>query len=271
MPNPGDQICSHGTVNSGVAATILIDFAALVIPGIDIPAAFSLILDGIGAITLVTTDLCANPPRYPGDPSLSDLVAWTTDPLSQPALAQKYTQWVIYNLYPVYCTCTTLVPPNTSYPPSPVMPTGSPPLPSQSNPLDLTCNLSQLTNKLNAIYALLRLIAATVGPQGYSLGTPHTVTGVGEFTVSGIVGVVTHALSYAPGTGYVPSDPTRFYDTGFIAFGDGNGWYARRPNLHDPQFHTGAPTGVTRVGFDCGMVTSLEITELLPVVLYTGN
>jgi hypothetical protein len=270
MPSAGDQWCSHGTVNSGAAAYAVIDATAALPPPLDIPGIFSIIFSALGVVSIATSDLCSNPPRYPGDPSFQDVVDWS-EPLKQPAVAEKYLQLLIYYVWPQFCTCDTFVPPATVYPPPPVFPTPAPALPSQTNPLDLTCNLSAITSKLNSILGLLRLIAATVGPQSYELGNTHTVTGTGEITVSGIVGCVTHALSYAPGIGYVLSDPTRFFEAGFIAFGDSNGWYARQPNIHDPQFHTGLPTGITRIGFDCGMVTSMEITELLPVVLYQGN
>lgn len=83
--------------------------------------------------------------------------------------------------------------------------------------------------------------------------------------------MICHALSYAPGVGYEVTDPPRFYDAGWIAFGDANGWYARQANIHDPQFHVQAPVDVTKVGFSCGMVTSMEITELIPAVIYRGN
>jgi len=271
MPSAGDQICTSGTVNPGVAASIILDFAALAIPGVDIPAAFGIIFDALGIFTYTTSALCSNPPRYPGDPSFQDLIDWYTNPLSQPALALKYQQWALYQLYPIYCTCSTFVSPITSYPPGPSMPTGTPPLPSQNTPPDLTCSLSEVSNKLNSIIALLRLLLATVGPQTYSLGTSHTVSGEGEISVSGVVGCITHPLSYAPGVGYEVSDPTRYFDVGSIAFGDSNAWYERRLNIHDPQFHTGAPTGTTRIGFTCGLVTSMEITELLPAVIYQGN
>jgi hypothetical protein len=271
MPSAGDQICSSGHVNPLFGASLVIDFASLVIPFLDIPALFSLIYDAIGVVVLDSTSLCTNPPRYPGDPSLQDVVDFTTDPTAAATIREKYLQLGLYSAFGYYCICDTFTPPNVVVAPPPPFPTSTPPIPSKNTPPDLTCNLSGIANKLNGIYALLNLILATVGPQSYSLGTSHTVSGEGEFSVSGIVGCITHPLSYAPGTGYLTGDPTRFFDTGTIAFGDSNGWYPRNPNLHDPQFHVHAPTGTTRIGFTCGRVTSMEITELLPQVLYQGN
>lgn len=270
MPAPGDQWCSSGTPNLGAATLAIIDATAALPPPFDIPGLFSLILTGVGVISLVTSDLCANPPRYPGDPTLQDLVDWQ-NPFNRPALIGKYTQLVIYIAWPLYCTCNTFVPPAIIYPPPPVFPTTGPALPTQSNPLDITCSISALESRLNGIMVLLNLIAARVGPEAYTLGNTHTVSGTGEITTSGIFGVICHALSYAPGSGFTPSDPTRFYQAGYIAFGDANGWYARQPNIHDPQFHVGFPVGGTRIGFDTGMVTSMEITELLPQLVYQGN
>jgi hypothetical protein len=184
---------------------------------------------------------------------------------------QKYTQLLIYFAWPQFCTCSTFVSPYVAYPAPPTLPANPPSLPSQSTPLDVTCSFSDLYNKLNAMQGLLRLILATVGPHTYMLGNTHTVSGKGELTVSGIMGVITHPLSYAPGVGYELDDPPRYFETGWMAFGDSNGWYEHRRMLHDPQFHIGIPTGVTKLGYTCELVTSLEITELIPSVLYQGN
>jgi hypothetical protein len=270
MPSPGDQWCSSGSPNVGAAVLAIIDATAILPPPFDVPGLFSLILSAVGVVSLATSDLCADPPRYPEDPSLQDIVDWSIW-TNQPRLIQKYTQLAIYYAWPLYCTCNTYVPPAAVYPPPPVFPTTGPPLPTQSNPLDITCSFSALQSRLNGILALLNLIAARVGPQSYTLGNTHTVSGDGELSVSGIVGVICHALSYAPGVGYEVTDPPRFYDAGWIAFGDANGWYARQANIHDPQFHVQAPVDVTKVGFSCGMVTSMEITELIPAVIYRGN
>lgn len=270
MPSAGDQICSSGTVNAGIGVQILLDLGALVIPGVDIPAAFNLITSALGVAVLVTTDFCSNPPRYPGDPTLQDLVDWGNN-VNHDRIVQKYQQLLLYNYWPVVCTCTTYIPPNIVFPPGPAFPGGSPPLPSQSQPLDLTCTLSLNDNKLNQILALLNLVLATVGPQSHTIGTPHTVTGTGEIPVSGIVGVITHGLSYYPGVSYELSDPPRYFDTGWIAFGDSDGWYEHKRIVHDPQYHIVPTTGITKVGYDAGMTSSLEITELLPRVLYVGN
>lgn len=270
MPAAGDQVCTSGTPNVGAAAFAIIDAtAALPFPA-DIPGIFSLILTAVGVISLVTSDLCANPPRYPGDPSMQDVIDFGNN-VNHDAIVAKYRQLLIYYAWPLYCNCTSLVPPNIVFPPPPPFPTGTPALPTQSNPLDITCSISALESRLNGILALLSLIAARVGPQSYTLAASHTVSGAGELSVSGIVGVICHALSYAPGVGYDASDPTRFYDAGWITFGDDNAWYPRQQNIHDPQFHVSAPTGTTRVGYSCGMVTSMEITELIPLLLYEGN
>lgn len=270
MPSPGDQWCSSGTPNVGAAVLAIIDATAVLPPPLDLPGIFSLILTGVGVISLTTSALCSNPPRYPSDPTLQDIVDWQ-DPFLKPALVEKYSQLAVYYAWPLYCTCNTYVPPATVYPAPPVFPTTGPPQPNQVSPLDLTCSISALESRLNAILGLLNLIAATVGPHSYSLGTSHTVSGTGEIAVSGIVGCIATALSASPGQGEVISDPTRYYDGGFVAFGDANAWYARQANIHSPQFHTGAVPGITRIGYDTGMVTSMEITELLPVVIYQGN
>ena len=270
MPAEGDQWCSAGTPNVGAAAQIVLDFAFLVIPGLDIPAAFELITSAIGVTVFATSALCSDPPRYPGDPTFQDLIDWGNNQ-HHDAIRAKYLQLLIYYAWPSFCTCTTFVSPITVYPPPPVFPGSPPALPSQSTPLDLTCNLSDVSSKLNAILGLLNLILATVGPQSYTIGASHTVTGTGELSISGLVGVLTHAISYAPGVGYNINDPVRYFDTGYVAFGDANGWYRHRPIIHDPQFHLVDTSGMTRVGYDAGMATSLEITELLPHVIYQGN
>jgi hypothetical protein len=116
------------------------------------------------------------------------------------------------------------------------------------------------------LYQLVSLIAMATGAMSYTLGPSHTISGVGELSVSGIIGIIVDGLTFAPGTGFDTSDPARIFDLGFVAFGNSNGWEARRPVWHAPQIYLGATPGISRIGYNCGMATSVEITELVPAL-----
>jgi hypothetical protein len=267
VPTAGDVWCAHGTPKVGVGAEVFIDAVELGGTALfgDAFSAVEPILSFIGTVALNAGNFCASPPVYPGDPDPSDLPNFFNDSTRQ-AVIDKYTTWLKFYAFANFCTCDTFQPPYVAPPAPPVIPTGWPAQPQLCTPQDLTTMLATIRSQLQQVLLLEQLIAARVGPLNYTLGNTHTVSGLVEITVSGIVGVITHALSYAPGVGFSTSDPTRFFDAGTVAFGDSNGWHARTHIWHDPQLFLPAPTGTIKVGIDCQMVTSLEVTELLPVL-----
>jgi len=263
MPSAGDQWCSAGhklpvaPVNLVLGVTDFLLFLA------DAPAAVLFLVQQLTLIPIITTEFCSVGAVYPGDPLATD-VTDVLDPSRRGAILDKYIGIIKYYAWPHYCVCDTLVPPNTGQPAPPPWPSGT------STPTNL-CSPADLTNQLNAIqqleqnlWALVSLIAMRVGAMSYQLSTQHTVSGTGELSVAGDIGVLVDGLTFAPGVGYDTSDPARIYHNGWITFGNSDGWEPRRPIWHDPQIFLGLTPGFVKIGFDCGMATSVQITELVP-------
>lgn len=266
MPSPGDQWCTTGHQQTGIAPNIVLGAADFLLLLADAPLAVLNLVGMLGFIPVVTHDFCATGALYPGDPVESDLTD-VLDPAKTQTVLNKYVGLILYYAWPHYCVCDALVPPNTQQPAPPVWPV-SPATPTgYCSPLDLTSQLQALTNQIQSIYSLVSLIAMATGAMSYQLGASHTVSGTGEISVDGIIGAIVTGLTFSPGTGFDTGDPPRIYDVGFLAFGNSDGWEARRPVWHAPQIYLGATPGITRLGYECGMATSVEIQELLPSLL----
>lgn len=229
----------------------------------DAPLAVLNLVGMLGFIPLVTHDFCATGAVYPGDPVDSDFTD-VLDPSKTQTVLSKYVALIEYYAWPHYCVCDTLVPPNTGQPAPPSWPS-TPPTPTNlCSPVDLASQFNALQNQLASLYQLVSLVAMGTGSMPYMLGPSHSVSGTGELSVAAIIGLVVTGLTYAPGTGFDNSDPARLYDIGWITFGNSDGWKPRVPIWHTPQFFLGATPGITKVGYDCGMATSVEIVELVP-------
>lgn len=263
MPSPGDQWCSSGHVNATTPANLVLgvaDFLALLA---DAPLAVTFILEQLTLVPLISSEFCGVGAVYPGDPVAQDLTD-ILNPLTAGSIIDKYKGLILYYAWPVYCVCDTLVPPNTGQPAPPAWPTDTQTPTNLCSPVDMTNQLNAIQALENTLYTLLSLVAMRVGALPFSLGDQHTVSGEGEISVSSIIGVLVDGLTFAPGTGQDTADPVRVYTDGWIAFGNSSGWEARFTWKHTPQIFLGATPFTSKIGFTCGMGTSVKITELLP-------
>jgi hypothetical protein len=263
VPSPGDQWCSSGHKGSAVPANIVLGVADFLLLLADAPAAVLFLVEQLGLIPVVTADFCSAGAVYPGDPVASDITD-VLDPSKSGAILQKYVGLILYYAWPQYCVCDTLVPPNVVQPPPPAWPTDTSTPTNMCSPVDLTNQLNTIQQLEQSMLRLLTLVAMRVGAMSYTIGPSHTVSGKGELAVDGDLGVIVDGLTFAPGTGFDASDPARIYQIGWVTFGNSDGWEPRRPVWHDPQIFLGLTPGFTKIGFDCGMATSVEITELVP-------
>jgi hypothetical protein len=263
VPAAGDQWCSSGHKLPLAPVNIVLGVADFLLFLADAPMAFQFLLGQLTLIPIITTEFCATGAVYPGSPLASD-VTDILDPAKAGAIIDKYIGLIKYAAWPAYCTCDILVPPNTGQPARPVFPTGTYTPTNLCSPVDLTAQLNAIQLLEQNLYGLVSLIAMRVGAMTYTLDTAHTVSGTGELTVSGDIGVLVDSVTFLPGVGYDTSDPSRIYQKGWITFGNSNGWEPRRPIWHDPQIFLGMTTNFTKIAYDCGFATSVQITELIP-------
>jgi hypothetical protein len=229
----------------------------------DAPLAVTFLIEQLSLIPLITSEFCSVGAVYPGDPLASDAVDILNPALSG-QIKDKYIGLIKYYAWPQYCVCDTLVPPNIGQPAPPIWPTDTQTPAALCSPADLTNQLASILGQINSLWVLVSLIAMRTGAMSYSLSTTHTVSGNGELSVSGDIGVLVDGLTFQPGTGEQVSDPTRVYWEGWIAFGNSDGWEPRHQLVHDPQIVLGLTPGFTKIGYVCGNATSVRITELVP-------
>jgi hypothetical protein len=203
-----------------------------------------------------------------------------------PGLSGFFTSVVIVVSFPTQ----TAFNPNQLSVHAQVIPVCSPPAPDPGPPPDITappapardcsagtlCNIDwtltsilhnnatvsdQTNNTTNNISAGITTISA--GPVIYVHGSSHAVTGRGEVSVSEALGCIVTASGFAPGAGSIVTDPQFNLDGGFITFGNGDGWGVTSRVNHSPQVMQSDVQQTTKIGFDCGMATGFNITELI--------
>ena len=155
-------------------------------------------------------------------------------------------------------SCTTPTTPKP--PPPPVITAAAPPT--------LVCDSATICTVQYAILNATQDANISLNLQQpisrYVLGAVHDVSSSGEIAVAAdLVGALVTIESSAPGTGYDVSDPPRYYESGWITFENTNGWTPRQAVLHSPEVMLTNLQSVTRIGFNCQMSTSMQITELV--------
>lgn len=155
-------------------------------------------------------------------------------------------------------------------------PTPTPPPAQPTQPCDSTslCSISWLINSFitntnatsnvtnNQITDISIGAGAPTIPK-YVLGTSHSVTGIGELLLAGVVGILVQLTGVSPGTGFDVSDPNAYFDTGFVALGNANGFEASQRVKHNGQVFMTQLQDCNRVGYNCQMATGYTITELV--------
>lgn len=138
-----------------------------------------------------------------------------------------------------------------------------------TQPCDATtlCSVNWFTNR-NIQNTFTNVTDITVNgaptlPTRYVLGATHSVTDIGQFTVAGLVGILVQPTGFVAGTGFDESDPVRWFDIGFVAFGNADGWEANQRVIHDGQVIMTQLQDVTRIGYNCLMSEGFTITELV--------
>jgi hypothetical protein len=164
--------------------------------------------------------------------------------------AENLLSWFQYAAWSFFCQCTPA--PGGSPPPTPPaapVVTTPPGLPtSQPAPIcdntDLCTYLSQMQAELQSIIAQigylrgdLLLIQRQKVPFAYVPGTLTTgLSGDGQLTVQGILGLAVQVTTLPGVIGEVASDPTTYVNLGWISTGTPDGWRSSVPIRHNPQW-----------------------------------
>jgi len=118
---------------------------------------------------------------------------------------------------------------------------------------------------LDSILQAVTLIQRQVAPFGYIASTVHSgITGAGELAVQGLLGVKVLPTTIPTPIGVEFGDPLEYFDMGWIAWGNADGFSARERITHAPFTSLPAAAGqYTKIGYTLapGMVASF--TELV--------
>jgi hypothetical protein len=122
-----------------------------------------------------------------------------------------------------------------------------------------------LTGQLEIILGYVKLIQRQIAPFAYVPGVVHAnVTGLGEFAVSGLIGLKLQPTAIPSPIGSELGDPTEYFEMGWYSWGTADGFSARERLTHSPQVSLPADAGAyTRIGFSFPPGLAVTITELL--------
>lgn len=124
-------------------------------------------------------------------------------------------------------------------------------------------NVFQDTNITNNQITDITVGTTNLAVPKYVLGSAHSVTGIGELSVSGVVGVLVVPTGFVAGIGVDVSDPNAYFDAGYVTFGNADGWQANQRVIHNGEVFLTQLQDVTRIGYNCDMSTGFTITELV--------
>lgn len=237
--------------------------------------------------------ICQGPPPTTPSWTADDFIPGTSIP--KPGAAGKVWQAFTAAIWPEYCECLPAGPGQpapTPFPPAPapVKPDDLPEGPggiicTPGDPCGAINTLIQITNQLaiqTSIYnsqnfaisvenetdiqAGITVLQTEHVPRTFAVGTIHSgLTGAGELSVSGILGVAVTVTGDTTKLGVSPSEPLAYWTESHIAFGDLIGWLERKPIRHLDQVFE-SPGWITRVGYHAAAGLTLAITELMPSV-----
>lgn len=162
---------------------------------------------------------------------------------------------------------TPIVEPPTPLPPPQTGPVPTPP----ALPCDAATQCAiiwNIVNRINVSIGRSTGIQTTVNtglPTSYAIGNSYTVSGTGvQVVAQDILGVVVQFVAVPPNLIALQTDPPRYYDVGWIAFGagdavDGKRWLHSSGDRFIPVFPE-----VDRVHYNLGDQVVVTIVELVP-------
>jgi len=120
------------------------------------------------------------------------------------------------------------------------------------------------TGLLLSMLQAVTLIQRQHVPFAYVPGHTHpSLSGNGEFSVQGILGLLIELASVPGRAGELAGHPETIYSVGWVNVGTADGWLTKHVVEHSPMLVLDVPGTVTRVGYSLPSDVSATITELV--------
>jgi hypothetical protein len=120
------------------------------------------------------------------------------------------------------------------------------------------------TGLLLSLLQAVTLIQRQHVPFAYVPGNSHSsLSGNGEFSVQGILGLLIELASVPGRAGELAGHPETIYSVGWVNVGTADGWLTKHVVEHSPMLVLDVPGTVTRVGYSLPSDVSATITELV--------
>lgn len=276
---PADGFCAYGTrVQSGVQNALIITEGLVAAAAILVPeyAWAEVALGTLIGLTFPAGNVCSGPP--PSIPSFSpaDFVLGTDIPL--PSTLPKLMTLFEALLWNTVCEC---IPASGGHPPAvpfPLPRDGAPPPLAAPPPALINCDQSDLCASLDKMSRMLRTITAQLAavlsdvtlvqrqgvPFAYIRGTAHVgLIGLGDFTVSGLIGLAVDFTTIPPIYPPIAGDPATYHKLAKITIGTMDGWERSWHATHDPYLILPIVGAITKVGYNLPDGIVATITELV--------
>lgn len=116
---------------------------------------------------------------------------------------------------------------------------------------------------VNQILGYVQLLQRQTAPFAYVSGASHSVSGSGILSVQGLLGMKLTLDSYGSAVGMMSGDPAEFFEAGWFAWGNADGFTERTLITHSPQVSFPPVAGqYTHLGYTLGQGVSATIVEL---------
>lgn len=137
----------------------------------------------------------------------------------------------------------------------------------------ITCDPTNPCETFNYIVNILAQIQTSISYNRYAppmmkyqTGTRHVgLSGDGQFSVSGILGVVAQFTTLPPRVGVSIGDPNRIWEVGWINVGTDDGWHTRAWMTANPwMFYPPDMPNMTQIGYSVPHDVVVDLVELVP-------
>lgn len=120
-------------------------------------------------------------------------------------------------------------------------------------------------NQLDLILKMVTLIQRQAVPFGYIPSTTHpTISGAGNFDISGLIGVLVEITTLPSSYGREGTSPTELFELGWVTFGTPDGYPSGYRLERQSQVFTPARCGLyTNLAYDLAPGVVVTITELV--------